>query len=232
MLNFLRKLFKDFFIFTAAYSNNVFPDPLSKEEEEKCVEKMKLGDNEARNKLIEHNLRLVANIVKKYDHKKNDIDDLISIGTIGLIKGVDSFSYKHGTRLTTYVAKCIENEILMYYRSDKKHNKNISLNESVGFDKEGNEITLLEILKTPKPEFELDIQKKDNLASLKKYFNVLTEREKEIIIKRYGLNDQDEITQKEIAKELGISRSYVSRIEKRALTKIFKEFKMQNKNQL
>ena len=178
MLNFLRKLFKDFFIFTAAYSNNVFPDPLSKEEEEKCVEKMKLGDNEARNKLIEHNLRLVAHIVKKYDHKKNDIDDLISIGTIGLIKGVDSFSYKHGTRLTTYVAKCIENEILMYYRSDKKHNKNISLNESVGFDKEGNEITLLEILKTPKPEFELDIQKKDNLASLKKYFNVLTEREK------------------------------------------------------
>lgn len=232
MLNFLRKLFKDFFIFTAAYSNNVFPDPLSKEEEEKCVEKMKLGDNEARNKLIEHNLRLVAHIVKKYDHKKKDIDDLISIGTIGLIKGVDSFSYKHGTRLTTYVAKCIENEILMYYRSDKKHNKNISLNESVGFDKEGNEITLLEILKTPKPEFELDIQKKDNLASLKKYFNVLTEREKEIIIKRYGLNDQDEITQKEIAKELGISRSYVSRIEKRALTKIFKEFKMQNKNQL
>ena len=232
MLNFLRKLFKDFFIFTAAYSNNVFPDPLSKEEEEKCVEKMKLGENEARNKLIEHNLRLVAHIVKKYDHKKNDIDDLISIGTIGLIKGVDSFSYKHGTRLTTYVAKCIENEILMYYRSDKKHNKNISLNESVGFDKEGNEITLLEILKTPKPEFELDIQKKDNLASLKKYFNVLTEREKEIIIKRYGLNDQDEITQKEIAKELGISRSYVSRIEKRALTKIFKEFKMQNKNQL
>ena len=232
MLNFLRRLFKDFFIFTAAYSNNVFPDPLSKEEEEKCVEKMKLGDNEARNKLIEHNLRLVAHIVKKYDHKKNDIDDLISIGTIGLIKGVDSFSYKHGTRLTTYVAKCIENEILMYYRSDKKHNKNISLNESVGFDKEGNEITLLEILKTPKPEFELDIQKKDNIASLKKYFNVLTEREKEIIIKRYGLNDQDEITQKEIAKELGISRSYVSRIEKRALTKIFKEFKMQNKNQL
>ena len=218
--------------FTGSYSNNVFPDPLSKEEEEKCVEKMKLGDNEARNKLIEHNLRLVAHIVKKYDHKKKDIDDLISIGTIGLIKGVDSFSYKHGTRLTTYVAKCIENEILMYYRSDKKHNKNISLNESVGFDKEGNEITLLEILKTPKPEFELDIQKKDNLASLKKYFNVLTEREKEIIIKRYGLNDQDEITQKEIAKELGISRSYVSRIEKRALTKIFKEFKMQNKNQL
>ncbi len=229
MLEFLKKLFKDFYIFTAAYSNNVFPDPLSKDEEEKCVARMKIGDKDARSKLIEHNLRLVAHIVKKYDHKKNDVDDLISIGTIGLIKGVDSFSYKHGTRLTTYVAKCIENEILMYYRSDKKHNKNISLNESIGFDKEGNEITFLDILKTPKPEFELDIQKKDNINLLKKYFNVLNEREKEIIIKRYGLNNEEEVTQKEIAKRLGISRSYVSRIEKRALTKIFKEFKIQNK---
>ena len=229
MLEFLKNLFKDFYIFTAAYSNNVFPDPLSKDEEEKCVARMKIGDKDARSKLIEHNLRLVAHIVKKYDHKKNDVDDLISIGTIGLIKGVDSFSYKHGTRLTTYVAKCIENEILMYYRSDKKHNKNISLNESIGFDKEGNEITFLDILKTPKPEFELDIQKKDNINLLKKYFNVLNEREKEIIIKRYGLNNEEEVTQKEIAKRLGISRSYVSRIEKRALTKIFKEFKIQNK---
>ncbi len=229
MLEFLRKLFKDFYIFTAAYSNNVFPDPLSKEEEDKCIEMARLGDKEARNKLIEHNLRLVAHIVKKYDHRKDDVDDLISIGTIGLIKGVDSFSYKHGTRLTTYAAKCIENEILMYYRSDKKHNKNISINESIGFDKDGNEITFLDILKTPKPDFEFDIQKKDNLQLLKKYFNVLTEREKQIITKRYGLGDQDEITQKEIAKQLGISRSYVSRIEKRALTKIFKEFKMQNK---
>ncbi len=230
MLEFFKKLFKDFYIFTAAYSNNVFPDPLSKEDEEKYVSLMHLGDKEARNKLIEHNLRLVAHIVKKYDHKKNDVDDLISIGTIGLIKGIDSFSYKKGTRLTTYAAKCIENEILMYYRSDKKNNKNISLNDSIGFDKEGNEITILDILKTPKPNFEMDIHKKDNINLLKKYFNVLNDREKEIIIKRYGLNDEDEATQKDIAKELGISRSYVSRIEKRALTKIFKEFKMQNKN--
>ena len=230
MLEFFKKLFEDFYIFTAAYSNNVFPDPLSKEDEEKYVSLMHLGDKEARNKLIEHNLRLVAHIVKKYDHKKNDVDDLISIGTIGLIKGVDSFSYIKGTRLTTYAAKCIENEILMYYRSDKKNNKNISLNDSIGFDKEGNEITILDILKTPKPNFEMDIHKKDNINLLKKYFNVLNDREKEIIIKRYGLNDEDEATQKDIAKELGISRSYVSRIEKRALTKIFKEFKMQNKN--
>lgn len=230
MLDILRKLFKDFYIFTAAYSNNVFPDPLSKEEEEDFVSKAKMGDSEARNKLIEHNLRLVAHIVKKYDHKKEDVDDLISIGTIGLIKGVDSYSYKHGTRLTTYAAKCIENEILMYYRSDKKHSKNVSINESIGFDKDGNEITLLDILKTPKPDYASDIQKKDNIISLKEYFNVLNQREKEIIIKRYGLNNEKEVTQKEIAKELGISRSYVSRIEKRALTKILREFRVRNKN--
>ena len=188
-----------------------------------------MGDEDARNKLIEHNLRLVAHIVKKYDNKKDDVDDLISIGTIGLIKGIDSYSYKHGTRLTTYCARCIENEILMYYRNNKKNSKNISLNESVGFDKEGNEITFLDILKTPKPDFAMDIHNKDNIGLLKKYFNVLTEQEKEIVIKRYGLNNQDEVTQKEIAKELKISRSYVSRIEKRALTKMLREF-IKNKN--
>lgn len=227
--NLFKYLFKDFFIFTAAYSNNVFPDPLSKEMEEKYVELALNGDKEARDKLIEHNLRLVAHIVKKYDHKKEDADDLISIGTIGLIKGVDSFSYKHGTRITTYCARCIENEIRMYYRSDKKNNKNISINESVGFDKEGNEITFLDILKTPKPDFALDLHNQNNLNLLKDYFKVLNKREKEIIIKRYGLNGNDEITQKEIAKKLGISRSYVSRIEKRALTKMLREY-IKNKN--
>src|SRR5699024_816157 len=126
-----RLLFQDFYLFTGAYSNQVFPDPLSKEEEEMYVKKAQLGDKEARNQLIEHNLRLVAHIVKKYDHRKEDADDLISIGTIGLIKGVDSYSYKKGTRITTYCARCIENEILMYFRGDKKNNKNISINESV-----------------------------------------------------------------------------------------------------
>lgn len=228
-LKLLKKLFSNFYLFSAAYSNNLFPDPLSHEEEEQCIEKTKLGDEEARNKLIEHNLRLVAHIVKKYDNKKDDVDDLISIGTIGLIKGIDSYSYKHGTRLTTYCARCIENEILMYYRNNKKNSKNISLNESVGFDKEGNEITFLDILKTPKPDFAMDIHNKNNVELLKKYFNILTEQEKEIIIKRYGLNNNDEITQKEIAKDLKISRSYVSRIEKRALTKMLREF-IKNKN--
>ena len=217
-------LFKDFYLFSAAYSNNIFPEPLSKEEEEKCVAEAKMGNREARNKLIEHNLRLVAHIVKKYEHRSEDADDLISIGTIGLVKGVDSYSYKHGTRITTYCARCIENEILMYYRNNKKNSKNVSINESVGFDKDGNEITFLDILKTPKPDFALDIHKQNNIEALKKYFNVLSKREKEIIIKRYGLNDEDEKTQKEIAKELGISRSYVSRIEKRALTKMLREF--------
>jgi len=229
MFNFLKFLFKDLYIFTAAYSNNVFPDPLSKEEEDKFVELARNGDKDARNKLIEHNLRLVAHIVKKYDTKTNDTDDLISIGTIGLIKGVDSYSKKHNTRLTTYAARCIENEVLMHYRNNKKHSKNISINESVGYDKEGNEITILDILKTPSPDFIGDMHKQNNLLLLKDYFNVLNEREKDIIIKRYGLDGNDEITQKDIAKDLGISRSYVSRIEKRALTKILREFMKNNK---
>ncbi|MDD4719190.1 MAG: RNA polymerase sporulation sigma factor SigK [Bacilli bacterium] len=224
ILKLIKKLFNDFYLFTAAYSNNVFPEPLSREEEEVCIEKTKEGDLDARNKLIEHNLRLVAHIVKKYDHNKDDVDDLISIGTIGLIKGIDSYSNKHGTRITTYCARCIENEILMYFRGNKKNNKNMSINESIGFDKDGNEITFLDILKTPKPDYALDIHKQDSIDLLKRYFNILTEREQEIVIKRYGLNNNDEVTQKEIAKQLGISRSYVSRIEKRALTKILREF--------
>lgn len=228
LLKLFKYLFKDFYIFSVAYSNDVFPEPLSKEDEEESVRKMLLGDKGARNKLIEHNLRLVAHIVKKYDNK-SETDDLISIGTIGLIKGIDSYSYKHGTRITTYCARCIENEILMNYRNNKKNSKNVSINESIGFDKDGNEITLLDILKTPDPDFAMDIHTQNNLALLKNYFKVLNEREKDIIIKRYGLNNQDEVTQKEIAKELGISRSYVSRIEKRALTKMLREF-IKNKN--
>ncbi|MBD9105754.1 RNA polymerase sporulation sigma factor SigK [bacterium] len=225
----LRILFKNFTIFTASYSNNVFPDPLSKEEEEYYIQKHLEGDTDARNKLIEHNLRLVAHIVKKYDSKVEDSDDLISIGTIGLIKGVDSFSSKHGTKITTYCARCIENEILMYFRANNKNLKNVSLNESIGFDKDGNEITILDILKSPKPDFIDEINKKDNIKLLKNYLKILTPREQEIVIRRYGLNNTKEQTQKTIAKELKISRSYVSRIEKRALTKILREF-MKNKS--
>ena len=230
MFNLLKKLLEDFYIFTAAYSNNSFPEPLSKEDEELYIKKANLGDKLAREKLIEHNLRLVAHIVKKYDNKKEDLDDLISIGTIGLIKGVDSYSKKKNTRLTTYAARCIENEILMYFRNNKKRSKDISINDSIGFDKEGNEVTILDILKTQNQDFALDIYKEDSITHLKKYLNVLSSREREILVYRYGLNDTDEITQKEISKKLGISRSYVSRIEKRALTKMLREFLKDNKD--
>ncbi len=217
-------ILKNFFGFTASYSNQVFKEPLSKEEEKICIEKNLMGDKEARNKLIEHNLRLVAHIVKKYESKYVDQDDLISIGTIGLIKGIDSFSNKKGTRLTTYCARCVENEILMYFRSNNKFNKNISINESIGFDKDGNEISILDILKVPSPDYIENISLKENIDLLKEYIKILTPREREILIRRYGLNNKDEQTQKVIAKELHISRSYVSRIEKRALTKILREF--------
>lgn len=224
----LLDLIKSCFWFTASYSNNVFPDPLAKEEEERYIEKARLGDREARNQLIEHNLRLVAHIVKKFDHAVGDQDDLISIGTIGLIKGVDSFSKSKGTRITTYCARCIENEILMYFRSNNKNSKNVSLNQSIGFDKDGNEIAIVDVLKETKPDFLEEINKKDDIALLNSYLTILTPREREILVRRYGLENHAEQTQKVIAKELHISRSYVSRIEKRALTKILREF-MKNK---
>ena len=226
--NLLKKL-KELFIFTASYSNNVFLDPLSKEEEEELLNRLKNNDQDARNKLIEHNLRLVAHIVKKFDYKTVDQDDLISIGTIGLIKGIDTYKINEGTKITTYCARCIENEILMYFRSNNKTNKNISINESIGYDKEGNEITILDVLKIPSEDYVEKINEKENIKLLKKYFNVLTDREKEIITKRYGLNNTDELTQKEIAKQYKISRSYVSRIEKRALMKMLREFMKNNK---
>ena len=192
----LKYLFKDFYIFTMAYSNNVFKDPLSKEEEDEAVRLCLLGNKEARAKLIEHNLRLVAHIVKKYDNKSYDVDDLISIGTIGLIKGIDSYSFKHGTRITTYCARCIENEILMYYRNDKKNSKNVSIEGSIGFDKEGNEISIADILKTSNPDFIDAINTKDDIVKLNKYIDVLSDREKKIIIKRYGLYGNKEYTKK------------------------------------
>lgn len=185
---------------------------------------MKQGDQEARNKLIEHNLRLVAHIVKKFESNNNDIDDLIGIGTVGLIKGIDTYSPNKKVKLTTYAAKCCENEILMYFRSNKKNAKNISIYEGISYDKEGNEITILDILKTKNPDYLEDIYLKDNITLLKKYLNILTPREREIINMRYGLDNCKEKTQKEIAKLMKISRSYVSRIEKRAITKILREF--------
>ena len=209
---------------TGAYQNQVFKDPLTEEEESIYIQKLLENDTHAREMLIEHNLRLVAHIVKKYNERIDNVDDLISIGTIGLIKGIDSYSKSNGAKLTTYCARCIENEILMHYRNSKKQSKNISLDESIGFDKEGNEITMVDILKTPEIDYVDKINTKDDIKKLNKYIGILTDREKKIIIKRYGLCGEKEITQKNIAKELNISRSYVSRIEKRALTKLLREF--------
>ena len=220
----LISLIKDLLFFTGSYSINVFPDPLKEEEEKKAIEKMLLGDKEARNTLIEHNLRLVAHIVKKYESNDTSTDDLISIGTIGLIKGIDSFKSNKNIKITTYAAKCIENEILMYFRSNKKHNNNVSLNDSIGYDKEGNEINLIDVLTLEENNLLDDLNTKENITSLNKYLKVLNNREREIIIKRYGLNNTLSKTQKEIADELKISRSYVSRIEKRAIGKIYREF--------
>ena len=218
------EVLKNLFCFTGSYSNDVFLDPLSSEDEELYINKMLEGDKESRNKLIEHNLRLVAHIVKKFDKNYQDNDDLISIGTIGLIKGVDSYSKERGVKITTYCARCIENEILMYFRTNNKHLKDVSLNDYVGYDKDGNEISIMDVLKVDNPDFTDEIELKDNVKALKKYMNVLTTRERKILNRRYGLNNTEEETQKEIANSIGISRSYVSRIEKRALTKLLKEF--------
>ncbi len=210
--------------FTGSYSINVFPSTLNKRDEEKYLDQMAMGNKEARNKLIEHNLRLVAHIVKKYENSTYDPDDLISIGTIGLVKAIDSYKLNKKVKLTTYAARCIENEILMHLRSNKKHLNNVSLNDSVGFDKDGNEINLIDVIKIENNDINEELNTKDNIELLYKYINELTKREKEIIIRRYGLFNNKEMTQKEIAKKMKISRSYVSRIEKRAISKILKEF--------
>ena len=223
-LSIITEIIKGLIIGMGSYGSKTFPDPLKKEEEEKLIKQMLNKDKNARNKLVEHNLRLVAHIVKKYDNGKNDIDDLISIGTIGLIKGIDTFSNKNGTRLTTYAARCIENEILMYFRSDKKNQKNISINESVGFDKDGNEISLSEVLGSDEDEIHNAVELTVAGEYLRRAMDtVLTPRERKVIELRYGLTGGRIVTQREIAKLLGISRSYISRIEKKALHKLNKE---------
>ena len=211
-------------LFTTSYSINAFLSRLSSKEEEYYLNELLKGNKEARNKLIEHNLRLIAHIVKKYENENISSDDLISIGTIGLIKGIDSYKPNKGVKLTTYIAKCAENEILMYFRSNKKYNNNISLNEVIAHDKDGGDITLNDVLEEKTISIDEALEKKDNIKRLSKYLNVLSQRELNIIKMRYGLFNTEEKTQKEIAKSLHISRSYVSRIEKRALIKMLREF--------
>ena len=229
MLNALINFLKSIFLFTGSYSNTVFKEPLTVEEEEKYIKLMLDGDKEARNILIEHNLRLVAHIVKKFNPPVGLTDDLISIGTIGLIKGVDSYQSGKNIKITTYVARCIENEILMYYRSARKFQNTVSLDDYIGTDKEGNKINLKDVIKDKSKPIEDELYLKDNIDLLKKFIVKLNKREQDIIIKRYGLNNQKVMTQKEIAKGMHISRSYVSRIEKRAISKILREFIKNNK---
>lgn len=215
-------IFKPFIVLCGyIISSNSFPQPLSSEEERKYLELYANGDNTAKKVLIERNLRLVAHIVKKYNNTGKELDDLISIGTIGLIKGINTYDPSKGTRLATYAARCIENEILMTIRSSKKHKMEVSLSDPIGIDKEGNEINLLDILGTDIDliidEVDLNIQTKKLYKAINK---VLKDREKTIILLRYGLVEGGCRTQREIAAMLGISRSYVSRIESRAIEKL------------
>lgn len=206
--------------------NQSFAKPLTKEEEANCIDRLNQNDPQAREELIEHNLRLVAHIVKKYDIKKEQTEDLISIGTIGLIKAVDSFKSDKGHKLTTYASRCIENEILMYLRSSKNYFQNVSLNDPIATDKDGSEISLIDAIAAPEEKSVIETMILDeNLQKLKDYIHVLDGRELEILTKRFGLYGQKEQTQREIAEQLHISRSYVSRIEKRAFMKIYREFK-------
>lgn len=208
-----------------------FPKPLSAKEETEILDQCKLGIKEARDTLIERNLRLVAHIVKKYNSAEKDIDDLISIGTIGLIKAIDTFDASKGIRLATYASRCIDNELLMMLRNGKRQAKEVYLYEPIGCDKEGHEINFLDIIESTDADIvdELDLQ--SNIEKLNALVNkVLTKREKQIIEMRYGLNMKEEITQREIANKIGISRSYVSRIEKKALKKLRDGFEKLNYN--
>ncbi|CUO04223.1 RNA polymerase sigma-28 factor precursor [Turicibacter sanguinis] len=224
LFQFIASLFSNLIPLVGAINNQAFPDPLTPEEEEYYLNQMAQGDKGAREKLIEHNLRLVAHIVKKYQNQSDDKEDLISIGTIGLIKAIDSFSPDKGTKLATYAARCIDNEILMLFRSTKKMRNDVSLYDPIGFDKEGNEICLIDVVKDEEKDLNDVIIQQLAIEKIEKNLNALTERERDIIIRRFGLGNHEEETQQEIAKSYNISRSYVSRIEKRALMKLYREF--------
>jgi len=225
LLPLLASLIQGYLLLVSYIRNGkVFPEPLSPEEEEKYLKRMKEGDEEARNILIEHNLRLVAHIVKKYDTAHTDNEDLISIGTIGLIKGINTYDGGKNTKLATYAARCIENEILMHLRSTKKLNNEMLLQESIGSDREGNEITLLDILEAQDDSVLSKVEKTLNEEKLYSKLEHLSEREKKVIQYRYGLLDGKQLTQREVASIMGISRSYVSRIEKKAIEELAKYF--------
>ena len=221
--NFLELISNTIFLTGYINGNNTFPKPLDEKEEEMYLKQLKAGDKKAKGVLIERNLRLVAHIVKKYSFPSKDVDELISIGTVGLIKAIDSFDYTKGTRLATYASRCIENEILMLFRNNKKQRSEVYLQDPIGVDKEGNEICLIDVLSSEKDSV---IEKVESNLQIKllyeKMHEILSKREYNILIMRYGLHDGNCMTQREIAGILNISRSYVSRIEKKALKKLQK----------
>ena len=215
-------------IFTVGYisGSQLFPEPLSTEEEHKYLEMLNKGNEEARNILIERNLRLVAHVCKKYTNSNVDQDDLISIGTIGLIKGINSFKIEKGSKLSTYVSRCIDNEILMHFRATKKLSSEVYLSDPIGKDKDDNVITLQEVLENDDKSVEDSVDLKMKIKSLyEKMKNILKDRERTIIELRFGLTGNKPKTQIEIAKQMGISRSYVSRIETKAINKLAENFR-------
>lgn len=224
MINFVKKLFlkivEKYNQFFFVGSTDILPPPLEKEEEIELVIKAQRGDIDARNKLIEHNLRLVVFIAKKYESKLETLEDLVSIGSIGLIKGINTYKIDKNIRIATYASRCISNEILMYLRKNKKRVSDVSFEEALSFDAEGNELHLEDIIGTPEDVTYKEYEKKVDIKLLKDYLEELDERDKQIMIMRYGLYNTKEFTQKEVAELLGISQSYISRIEKKVIKKL------------
>ena len=223
----LLELLKQLMFLTGYISQNAFPQPLSDADEAVWIARLREGDAEARGVLIQHNLRLVAHIAKKFDNVAEDRDDLISIGTIGLIKGIHTFNPDKNTKLGTYAARCVENEILMHIRAQKRHKCEVSLNEPIGTDADGNQISLRDILGTDGDLVADEVELSCEYEHLLQKMYCLTEREKKVVIMRYGLHGGDALTQKEVGERLNVSRSYVSRIEKKALEKLAKVMQLQ-----
>ena len=224
MLDLLSFIAENLLLFALHLAGSSFPKPLDFREEQRCFAEMKAGDRAARDKLVNHNLRLVAHIIKKYNTSPCEQEDLISIGTIGLIKAVNTFNSEKGTRLATYAARCIENEILMHFRSAKKTAQDVSLNETIDTDKDGNPLTLMDIMAVDDNILD-ELDRKLNGRKLGQFIREeLTDRERQIIIMRYGLGGREPMTQKKVAKIMNISRSYVSRIETKALKKLKKRY--------
>ena len=224
MINLIKKLFSICFSkynqFFFVGSSDILPPPLEENEELECLIKAQKGDEEAKNKLIEHNLRLVVFIAKKYDNCRETLEDLVSIGSIGLIKGINTYKIDKNIRLATYASRCISNEILMFIRKNKKRGKDVSLEEALSYDYEGNELHLEDIVGTCEDLVYKEYERMVDIDSLKKYIDSLNERDKKIMVMRYGLDKSREYTQKEVANILGISQSYISRIEKKVIKKL------------